>query len=88
MKKPKINHDPCKTAADLLAAVVDSKKAEAVPVGWMTAEQIAESSGRSGSHCRYLISEGMKAGVVEFKKFRIFAGDRIRPVKHYRKITK
>lgn len=61
-------------------------QAEEPPEGFLTAQQIADETGITYSHVRRLIRENVKQGTIEVRKFRIEAGDRLYPVKHYRPI--
>lgn len=61
-----------------------SVKADEIPRGWSTANQIAEETGNSGSHVRAQLCAAVKQGKVERKDFRILINGRVRAISHYR----
>jgi predicted transcriptional regulator len=74
---------------DLLSRLAEAlqAKVDEVPAEWRTAEQIAREAGKAPqTACRYL-REGMRAGLIESRTFRIHSGARIYPVPHYRETT-
>ena len=55
-----------------------------VPPGWETSEQIAKKNGYSESRARALLIAGIRAGLIERKKFRLSARGNVFPISHYR----
>jgi hypothetical protein len=55
-----------------------------VPKGWLTSLQWAKRWGLSASHTRRLITEGLAAGKVQHRAFRIRSRNGVYPVPHYR----
>jgi hypothetical protein len=60
------------------------RKAEKVPKGWFTREDLEKKWNFSSCHTLHLLSAAMKKGLVEMQKFQIERDDRLYPVPHYR----
>lgn len=62
------------------------KKAQKVPRGWFTREELEIKWNCSTSHTLHLVKAAIKDGLVEMQKFLIVRDDRLYPVPHYREI--
>lgn len=74
-------------SAELLRLIRNAvgNKPETVPPGWRTARDLAEQWGIQIGQTLKHLREGMAAGVIEFRKFRVENGQRgVYPVPHYR----
>jgi response regulator of citrate/malate metabolism len=60
------------------------RRAEKVPKGYKTTQQIADECGRSRAQTARLLLVGVRNGEVECKNFVITTGQVTRPVPHYR----
>jgi len=59
---------------------------EEVPEGWRTSAGWSEVFGLSVPRTQTLLRNGVKAGVMERRSFRIESGARIAQVPHYREV--
>ena len=66
------------------AALVTAPKADTVPPGWLTARQLADKLGKSGSCVRQYLAEDVAGGRCARQDFRVPIGQTVRPVPHYR----
>ena len=84
MKSLSISHEELSSEIDLLNSAL-SGKPDMVPAGYKTVSQLANQWGLSYSHCSRRLREGVIAGIVSVKKFRVHNGQRgLYPVPHYR----
>lgn len=67
-----------------LAEALRNGGIDTVPEGWQTAQQYAAEARLSLQRCHAILQQGINAGMVETKKFRIKTGERVYPVPHYR----
>ena len=77
--------------ANLLAELAEALAnggVEQVPVGWQTAQQLADDSGKSLPRTSEILRAGVRAGMVEVRTFRIRSGSKVYPVPHYRKVER
>ncbi len=74
------------TGNALLNALRDAVavKPDKVEKGYMPVSEWAVKIGKSDSRTSKLLSQGIKAGKVELKTFRIYTGRKIYPIPHYR----
>ena len=75
-------------AAEFLKALkkLSQPDADDVPEGWKTAGAWGEEWNMSESHARRYLTDGVKNGLVEAKKFRVNSGTRLGyPATHYKK---
>ena len=61
---------------------------DVVPDGFFMTQRWADLVGQSNSHTRRLLLDGVKAGKVETKDFRVKVGRIIRREAHYRLIVR
>jgi len=73
-----------KAEAKRIAAALTAQAAPDVPEGWFTTREIAEALGRSLPRANHYLREGLAAGQVHKKSFRIMTGRGIIPVPHYK----
>ena len=67
------------------AALKSSVQTDAVPPGWFTPAQLADKLGMTPDRMKRQITELMRLGKCETKKFRIENGGRgVYPLPHYR----
>ena len=66
------------------AALVTAPKADTVPPGWLTARQVGQLLGKSGTSTRAYLFEAVAAGRCVRQAFRIPAAGTTRPVPHYK----
>jgi len=78
--------DPA-TALALLRAEFQ-REAETPEAGYLTAEQWGESWDMSGKNALTLLTKGIKAGVVQERKYRIPVSTYIRKVRHFKVLAK
>ncbi len=64
--------------------------AEKVPPGWFTPADFQGKTGKSARSVGYILANGLKHGVLERRKFRVFnkAQGCLYPTIHYREIKK
>jgi hypothetical protein len=79
MKKKMIDPHKLRTA-------MSAKLAEEVEDGFQTAKEIQGQWELSEARVCALLREGVAAGILEAKKFRIQAGAGLRSVTHYREV--
>ena len=72
---------------DLYSVLYDAMSGDAdVPEpGYYTSERWGSEWGVTQSHALKMLRKGMQSGIVEVKKYRIKAGDRIVNTRHFRK---
>lgn len=74
--------------AAILASLAPTKQVDEVPEGWMTPLQVSEKTGKSLSWVSTLLTQAVRDGRWEVKKFTIENGQRgVYPVPHYRMVT-
>ena len=76
--------------ADLLKHLIEALAnggIDKVPVGWQTAQQIANESGKGLSRTKEVLRAAVRADLVQVQSFRICTGTKVYPVPHYRKKT-
>ena len=80
--KPKASPQLLELCAVLASA--SQPDADSVPPGWHTRQDLmaAQGLGKSVAHKR--IQRGVALGQIERRSFRIFCGNNVRPVPHYR----
>jgi predicted transcriptional regulator len=83
-KKPAKNVTADPDLAAWCAALVTAPKADTVPPGWLTARQLADKLGKSGSSVRHYLAEAVAGGRCARQDFRVPIGQTVRPVPHYR----
>ena len=66
------------------AALVTTPQADTVPPGWLTARQVGQLLGKSGSSTRAYLVEAVAAGRCVRQAFRVERGQTVRPVPHYK----
>ncbi len=73
------------TGNALLNALRDAVavKPDKVEKGYMPVSEWAVKIGKSDSRTAKLLSQGVRAGKVEVKSFRVVRGSKIYPVPHY-----
>lgn len=71
--------------ASLIAQVAESK-AEKVPEGFQTREQISKELGLSGSHTREILHRLVSGNRVERRDFSVVVNGQLRKVPHYRRV--
>ena len=71
-----------------LAEQVARARAEKVPAGWLTAQQMAakENYGTACGGFHYILRAACAEGLVEKRLFRIYSGNAVRAVAHYRRV--
>tara|TARA_B100001123_G_C15145883_1_gene961501 strand:- start:246 stop:497 length:252 start_codon:yes stop_codon:yes gene_type:complete len=57
---------------------------ERVPEGWLSMIGLAKRLGVSRCHANKQVNELIEAGKAEMKTFRVWRGNRIYPVPHYK----
>lgn len=70
-----------------LTALIASRRADRVPKGWRTAEQMAAAEGNvtSDGHFHYTLKRAVAAGILERRAFRLVnRANAARAVLHYR----
>lgn len=60
---------------------------ETVPPGFFRVEEWCEKQDLGPARVYQIFAKGVKAGLVEKRKFRIQIGDRVQPVPHYKMLT-
>jgi DNA-binding Lrp family transcriptional regulator len=72
-------------ANDLLAVIQKAldRKAEDAK-GWSSARQLAKEWGVSVAHASRRLRDGVEAGAIERRAFRVTTGRGLYPVPHYR----
>ena len=78
--KSKPDHD----LARWCAALSEGKPTDKVPDGWLTAKQIAQTTGKAASTIGMQLCRAVSQGRCERKEFRICTGSLVRPVPHYK----
>lgn len=79
-------------SSELLRLLTEAvtNQAEAVPAGWLTADQWGKQWNRSRQHSKILLDKGVELGIVESRVFRVINttnnANRPYPTKHYREI--
>lgn len=73
-------------ALKMIEAELAGRRAEAVPLGWRSAVQWIEESGRNRSVVDDLLRDGVRSGLMERKQFKVSTGQGVRSVWHYRLI--
>jgi predicted transcriptional regulator len=76
--------DMKKSVQALLKAINAHEVGEVVPDGWYSSDDIAQASGLFRSSVQKKITEGVRAGKIERRKFRVAGATH--PVMHYRQI--
>lgn len=66
------------------AALVTTLQADTAPRGWLTARQVGQLLGKSGSRTREYLVEAVAAGRCVRQDFRVQCGQTVRPVPHYK----
>jgi hypothetical protein len=67
------------------AALASATPTDVVPPGWFTPAQLAEKLGMTSERMKRRITELMKLGKCETKKFRVSNGGRgVYPLPHYK----
>lgn len=75
------------SALDALRVIhreLNAARAEAVPTGWLTVQQLAAAGGIGISQTGAKMRAALVAGIVEKRMFRINQGPFVRPTAHYR----
>jgi len=72
--------------AQKLRDLMNDKKVDKVPEGFQTAKEIGEQWDLGEARTSSLLREGVQAGILEKKHFRIKAGTMLRSVSHYREV--
>lgn len=75
-------------AAAWAAALSSEIVTEEVPPGWLTTKDIAAKLGKGQSTVGAQLGRAVAAGTCERRNFRVRTGSVIRPVPHYRPLTK
>ena len=77
---------PGLTSTDLLALILkeQTRDVDAVPEGWLTAQQWGEKWNLSSNRTGELLKYAVEKGLCEVRKFRITTGAKVYPVPHYR----
>jgi len=61
-----------------------SREDEIVPKGWFTAREWARKWGIRAAQTRERLRDAVEDGEMELRNFRIWSGQRLYPVPHYR----
>lgn len=72
--------------AEAFRQALCTREVEVVPEGFFTSSEWSDMLGNSHSHTRRLLRDGVNAGKVETKDFRVRVGRSIRKEAHYRLI--
>lgn len=70
------------------AALATTITPDEVPPGWHTLRQIATQLGKAESTVSTQLSRAVREGRAETQSFRVITGKVVRPVPHYRPLTK
>lgn len=79
---------PDEDLAKWCAVLSEGKPVEQVPPGWLTAKQIAHKTGKAESTIGTQICRAVAEERCERREFRIRTGSMVRPVPHYRPLSK
>jgi hypothetical protein len=82
-KTKQIGSDP-DLAAWCAALAESSVAAEQVPPGWFTVTQLCEKTGRASATISKRMTDFVRQGKAESRRFRIMTGRGVYPVPHYR----
>ena len=69
---------------ELLNTILNSRKGDEIPKGWHTAEQLCKKANLKRTSMSVLLSDAMRKGAVERKKFRVMLNGKIRHVYFYK----
>ena len=71
---------------ELLQAIqrVRLKKEDEIPAGWLTLKEWAALWKKSKTSTEVLLQKAVAAGLMEVQKFKCYAGNELRSIKHYR----
>jgi hypothetical protein len=70
-----------------LSAALANDGVETVPPDWKSAREIGDQCGYATSQTQRILSDAVRTGRLEMRKFRIRSGSRVYPVPHYRVIS-
>lgn len=71
------------------AALATQGQPDTVPAGWLTAVQLAAKLGKNRDSLSRSLSQSVREGRVEMKRFRVVNGQRgLYPTPHYRLLAK
>ena len=66
-----------------LAAAIASGGLDEIPDGWLTCAQHAKAAGLGRSRTTEILSDGVAAGKVQQRNFRVMTTSGIRVIPHY-----
>jgi len=69
---------------ELLKTILKSRNGDEIPSGWYTSEQLCKKANLKRTSMSVLLSDAMRKGTVERKKFRVTLNGRIRHVYFYK----
>jgi predicted transcriptional regulator len=90
MEIPNLNTKATSTKDLLLMmqAELASTSLEPVPADWMTTNQMAKEMGQPASTVSHFVTNAVRAGKMEVRRYRVKTHGRVGSIPHYRPIRK